>query len=79
MTGAYDNNLRQKAKDIAKKCGFHENIQEGVYTMMTGPMFETPAELKALKILGVDSVGMSTIPEVNFSIFMHALLYLRNI
>ncbi|KAL7640950.1 UNVERIFIED_CONTAM: hypothetical protein RMT77_008087 [Armadillidium vulgare] len=64
MTNAYDKHLRQCAKKCATEAGFTEFVHEGIYTMMAGPMFETPAELKALRILGTDAVGMSTTPEV---------------
>ena len=41
-----------------------QKIYEGVYCMYSGPNFETPAEINASKILGVNAVGMSTVPEV---------------
>lgn len=64
MTNAYDRNLRQKARKFFSDAGLVDILHEGVYTMTTGPMFETPSELKALRVLGVDAVGMSTVPEV---------------
>lgn len=62
MTRAYPKGLRE----IAKKCGEKLNIklQEGVYFMMTGPTYETPSEIKMVRILGGDAVGMSTVPDV---------------
>ena len=62
MCGAYDSSLIEIAKVAAHKEGF--DMQEGVYAFAQGPMFETPAEIKALRILGADAVGMSTVPEV---------------
>jgi purine-nucleoside phosphorylase len=62
MTQAYSEHLRQAAKACAKKLGIR--VKEGVYAYMTGPQFETPAEITALKRLGADAVGMSTVAEV---------------
>ena len=61
MTNAYDPSLRQIIREIADR----ENIdlQEGVYAQLTGPSFETPAEIRLLKALDVDLVGMSTVVE----------------
>lgn len=64
MNNAYDKQLRILAKQVASELGMDDFIQEGVYTMLGGPNFETVAELRALRMLGVDAVGMSTIPEV---------------
>ena len=61
MTFAYNLELRQLAIDAAKKIDL--DLKTGVYAMMQGPNFETPAEIKMLRILGADAVGMSTIPE----------------
>jgi len=62
MTDAYDPDLRAKLVETAKEIGV--TLYQGVYTATIGPSFETPAEVKMLRILGADLVGMSTIPEV---------------
>ncbi len=62
MSNAYDSELRDKVKAIAKKIGVE--LQEGVYACMSGPTYETPAEVKMVRALGGDAVGMSTVPEV---------------
>lgn len=62
MSDAYDKKLVAKAKEIAKESGI--KVQEGVYTATTGPTFETPSEYKYFRIIGSDTVGMSTVPEV---------------
>lgn len=64
MTNAYDSAILKGVKDIVKRLGIEEIVQEGVYTCMGGPNYETVAELRALKTLGVDAVGMSTVHEV---------------
>jgi purine-nucleoside phosphorylase len=62
MSQAYDWNLM----DLARKTASEENIplQEGIYICLAGPSFETPADLRFLRIIGADAVGMSTVPEV---------------
>ncbi len=61
MSQAYDTAFRQMAIRIAKKL---EIVwREGVHLAVSGPCFETKAEMKALRLLGADTVGMSTIPE----------------
>lgn len=62
MDGAYDPGLRRLLKDAAAASG--GVLHEGVYVGVTGPSFETPAEIRALQRLGGDIVGMSTVPEV---------------
>ena len=62
MSDAYDKDLISKAKSIAKKNNI--KVQEGVYVGLTGPTLETPAEYKYMRIIGGDTVGMSTVPEV---------------
>jgi purine-nucleoside phosphorylase len=62
MTEAYDAGLRALALGAARKLRL--NCSEGVYAGLLGPTFETPAEIQALKRLGADAVGMSTVPEV---------------
>ena len=62
MSDAYPESLRQLAKDVAKENAIM--VQEGVYLALSGPTFETPAEIRAFRTLGADAVGMSTVPEV---------------
>ena len=62
MSEAYDKNLIAKAKQIAQKLRI--KVTQGVYTATTGPTFETPSEYKYFRIIGSDTVGMSTAPEV---------------
>ena len=62
MTNAYSTELIQRIKDISIDIGVP--VHEGVYAFMSGPNFETPAEIRALSVLGADVVGMSTVPEV---------------
>jgi purine-nucleoside phosphorylase len=62
MVTPYDPELRQMAHEIAAEAGF--SLQEGVYGYVAGPNYETPAELRFLKIMGADAVGMSTVPSV---------------
>ena len=66
MTNAYSDRLISLAKEIVslKKDGVNIKLQEGVYAFMPGPQYETKAEVKMLKTLGADAVGMSTVPEV---------------
>lgn len=62
MSEAYSNELMRKAEKTAEECGVA--LCKGVYAFAQGPMYETPAEVKALSVLGADAVGMSTVPEV---------------
>jgi purine-nucleoside phosphorylase len=62
MTDAYDPELRKAALSAAQERGIP--LFEGIYAMVGGPSFETPAELRLLRALGADAVGMSTVPEV---------------
>jgi len=62
MTNAYDKGLLEMARMSAREAGI--DVVEGVYAFAQGPMFETPAEIRALRILGADAVGMSTVSEV---------------
>src|SRR3954447_14426828 len=54
--------LREVAKQVARELG--QTLQEGVYLALSGPTYETPAEIRAFRTLGADAVGMSTVPEV---------------
>jgi len=62
MSQPYDPTLISFAREIATENGIQLN--EGIYAGLAGPSFETPAELRFLRALGVDAVGMSTVPEV---------------
>jgi purine-nucleoside phosphorylase len=62
MVGAYDADLAAVAREAADAQGV--TLREGVYAMLTGPSFESAAELRMLRMLGADAVGMSTAPEV---------------
>ncbi|MDO8526174.1 MAG: purine-nucleoside phosphorylase [Deltaproteobacteria bacterium] len=62
MQQAYDPELMRLAKEIAKKQNL--NLKEGVYLANPGPSYETPAEIRAYRSLGADSIGMSTVFEV---------------
>ena len=59
---AYTPAYREIAHKVADKLGI--KLEEGVYLGVTGPTYETPAEIRAFKSLGADAVGMSTVPEV---------------
>ncbi len=61
MTNVYSARLRALADRVAEANG--EQLQHGVYGALSGPTFETPAEIRFLRSLGIDSVGMSTAPE----------------
>lgn len=61
MSDVYTKSYRDIAKKIAKDEGI--KLNEGVYSYMPGPCFETPAEIRMLRTLGADAVGMSTVPE----------------
>ena len=62
MTHAYNRNFRKAALEEGGKLGML--IHEGVYAALTGPSYETPAEIRYLATIGADLVGMSTVPEV---------------
>ncbi|MCD8223009.1 MAG: purine-nucleoside phosphorylase [Clostridiales bacterium] len=61
VNGMYDQKLRELAKSCAVKLGF--SLQEGNYFFAPGPHYETPAEIRAMRLLGGDMVGMSTVTE----------------
>jgi purine-nucleoside phosphorylase len=62
MTDAYDPSYRARAREAADRLGIA--LGEGVYAAWLGPAFETPAEIRMLRTVGADLVGMSTVPEV---------------
>lgn len=62
LAAAYDPELRARVRRAARKEGLR--FREGVYAAVPGPCYETPAEIRMLRKLGADAVGMSTVPEV---------------
>lgn len=61
QSDVYSKDLRKIAKEVAKNLNI--DIKEGVYFAMTGPTYETPSEVRMVRTLGADAVGMSTVPE----------------
>ena len=61
MSHVYDLDLQKIIRDTAKKNGIY--LQEGIYAQLTGPSYESPAEIRMLRTLGCDAVGMSTVVE----------------
>ena len=68
MTEAHDTALRARLRAAAEAEGIA--LPEGVYAWYSGPSFETPAEIRAIRLLGGDAVGMSTVPEVILARFL---------
>jgi purine-nucleoside phosphorylase len=62
MGRAYDPELRRLALQVAERLGLA--LRQGIYAGLSGPAFETPAEVRFLRLIGADAVGMSTVPEV---------------
>lgn len=61
MSKVYDEDYRELSKRVARDLGI--KVNEGVYFYCTGPQFESPAEIRAIRVLGGDAVGMSTVTE----------------
>lgn len=61
MSHVYDTKLQEIIRDTAKEQEVY--LQEGVYAQLTGPSFETPADIRMMRVLGADAVGMSTVVE----------------
>jgi purine-nucleoside phosphorylase len=68
MSNAYDPELRELALDAARELGIE--LKQGVYLAVTGPSYETAAEVRAFRALGADAVGMSTVPEVIYANYL---------
>jgi purine-nucleoside phosphorylase len=62
MSNAYDKYLREILHEVSHRHGV--NLKTGVYCSVLGPSYETPAEIRMLRVMGADLVGMSTVPEV---------------
>jgi len=62
MSQAYDRQLHALARRAARENGI--TLREGIYICLSGPSFESPADLRFLRMIGADAVGMSTVPEV---------------
>ena len=75
MSTAYDPKLRQLAKSIAKEMGFESFTQEGVYSMMVGPNFETVSEARFLQIIGVDATGKILLRSSMFYVCLACFYY----
>ena len=65
MVGAYDPALREQAAAAAAQAGIA--LHQGIYAWVLGPQFETPAEIRMLRLMGAQAVGMSTVPETNLA------------
>jgi purine-nucleoside phosphorylase len=65
MSQVYDPELRDLAIQAAADLGI--TLRQGVYIMLSGPSFETPADLRFLRLIGADAVGMSTVPEATIA------------
>jgi len=65
MSQAYDPDLRRIAREVAQEGNIP--LHEGVYVGLAGPSFETPADIRFLRLIGADAVGMSTVPEVTIA------------
>ena len=61
MTAVYTPEYQEAAREVAREAGV--TLREGVYLALTGPTYETPAEVRMLRMLGADALGMSTVPE----------------
>ena len=61
VSEVYNKQLRATVSEVAKELNI--TLQQGVYAWWTGPTYETPAEIRMIRVLGADAVGMSTVPE----------------
>ncbi len=61
MSKVFDRDYMEIFRSVARDAG--DSVREGVYFYCTGPQYETPAEIRAMRMLGADAVGMSTVPE----------------
>ncbi|QQA42423.1 purine-nucleoside phosphorylase [Pelagovum pacificum] len=68
MMDAYDPDIREALREAATTTG--TEMHKGIYAWYSGPSFETPAEIRAIRMLGADAVGMSTVPEVILGRFL---------
>lgn len=64
MSNAYDQDLIAEIMEASEKVGMSESVRKGVYAMVVGPTYETIAEARALRLLGSDAMGMSTVHEI---------------
>jgi purine-nucleoside phosphorylase len=66
VSQVYDLALRDVAIKVAQEKGI--TLQQGVYSWWSGPVYETPAEIRMIRVLGADAVGMSTVPEATVAV-----------